>query len=41
MANNQTGNSNPNWPSKTGNPSVGGRGNNPPSGSGKSGGGKK
>ena len=29
MANNQTGNSNPNWPSKTGNPSGGGRGNNP------------
>lgn len=26
---------NPNWPSKTGNPSGGGRGNNPPSGGGK------
>lgn len=33
-AENQTGNSNPNWPSRTGNPSGGGRGNNPP-GSGK------
>ena len=29
MATNRTGNSNPNWPSKTGNPSGGGRGNNP------------
>jgi hypothetical protein len=28
--NNNTGNNNPNWPSKTGNPSGGGRGNNPP-----------
>lgn len=27
---NRTGQSNPNWPSKTGNPSGGGRGNNPP-----------
>ena len=26
-----TGGSNPNWPSTTGNPSGGGRGNNPPS----------
>lgn len=26
---------NPNWPSKTGNPSGGGRGNNPPNGGGK------
>lgn len=26
---------NPNWPSKTGNPSGGGRGNNPPSSGGK------
>ena len=25
---------NPNWPSKTGNPSGGGRGNNPPKGQG-------
>lgn len=31
MAINNTGNSNPNWPSRTGNPSGGGRGNNPPS----------
>ncbi len=31
---NQNG-SNPNWPSKTGNPSGGGRGNNPPSNQGK------
>lgn len=30
MSNNQPGN--PNWPSKTGNPSGGGRGNNPPKG---------
>lgn len=29
MTANRTGNSNPNWPSKTGNPSGGGRGNNP------------
>lgn len=34
MAINNTGNSNPNFPSRTGNPSGGGRGNNPPSGSG-------
>lgn len=34
MAVNNTGNSNPNWPSKTGNPSGGGRGNNPPGGAG-------
>lgn len=27
-------NSNPNWPSRTGNPSGGGRGNNPPAGKG-------
>jgi len=26
------GTSNPNWPSRTGNPSGGGRGNNPPRG---------
>ncbi|SUB58318.1 Uncharacterised protein [Phocoenobacter uteri] len=26
---NKTGQSNPNWPSRTGNPSGGGRGNNP------------
>ncbi|VEJ08894.1 Uncharacterised protein [Actinobacillus delphinicola] len=31
MAVNRTGNSNPNWPSRTGNPSGGSRGNNPPS----------
>ncbi|PWK93355.1 hypothetical protein B0H50_12835 [Hallerella porci] len=31
MATNHTGNPNPNWPSRTGNPSGGGRGNNPPS----------
>ncbi len=30
MTANRTGNPNPNWPSKTGNPSGGGRGNNPP-----------
>lgn len=30
MAVNKTGNSNPLWPSRTGNPSGGGRGNNPP-----------
>lgn len=29
MAENRTGNPNPNWPSRTGNPSGGGRGNNP------------
>lgn len=29
MAINNTGNSNPNWPSTTGNKSGGGRGNNP------------
>ena len=29
---NNTGNANPNWPSRTGNPSGGGRGNNPPKG---------
>ncbi|QTO01533.1 hypothetical protein [Aggregatibacter sp. 2125159857] len=29
MTKNNTGNSNPNWPSKTDNPSGGGRGNNP------------
>ena len=28
MATNHTGNPNPNWPSRTGNPSGGGRGNN-------------
>ena len=27
---NNTGKSNPNWPSRTGKPSGGGRGNNPP-----------
>lgn len=31
MATNNTGNSNPNWPSTTGNPSGSGRGNNPSS----------
>lgn len=31
MAVNNTGNPNPNFPSRTGNPSGGGRGNNPPS----------
>lgn len=30
MTQNRTGQSNPNWPSRTGNPSGGGRGNNPP-----------
>lgn len=30
MGNNNTGKSNPNWPSKTGNRSGGGRGNNSP-----------
>lgn len=30
MAKNNTGNSNPNWPSTTGKPSGSGRGNNPP-----------
>lgn len=29
MAENRTGNPNPNWPSRTGNPSGRGRGNNP------------
>lgn len=29
MGVNRTGNSNPNWPSRTGNPSGNGRGNNP------------
>ncbi len=32
MATNHTGTTNPNWPSKTGNPSGGGRGNNPAKG---------
>jgi hypothetical protein len=32
MATNNTGNTNPNWPSRTGNPSGGGRGNNPAKG---------
>lgn len=30
MTVNNTGNPNPNWPSRTGNPSGGGRGKNPP-----------
>lgn len=39
MAVNNTGNANPNFPSRTGNPSGGGRGNNPPSGGGRTSGG--